>query len=258
MTDPLNPIRWKLWRSRQLHQQAIEVEAAHLESPNLCSFVQEQDRKGRLVYRVSEVSPTPALISLLVGDMANNLRTALDHLMFLLARPATEKEERAVAFPIVKSSKDFAGTRRNMPGVPKGVRTLVETLQPYHRRKWPETALLGQLQAINNWDKHRQLATAVASLEDSYMNLRAFGTTVTKEVHFRGKVKPGTAVARFELGHSQRGAVILIEPRLGYLLVFDDSMPSPIRRATVIATMADIGNFIEHDLLPRFDRFLDK
>ena len=253
---PLDSVRWKLWRAQQ-HVAAVHDTAHAFLKSDFYTFGTEQDRKGRLVLKVVEAQPMPPVLSVLIGDAAHNLRSALDHLMFLLARPRTEAQQRYVQFPLVDRRRKFAGTKGNMPGVARGVRTAVEQLQPYHRRKWPETALLGHIAVIDNWDKHRTLTTTATALEGSRLNLMISGnTSLQRQESFRGRVKPGAIVARFEMGYSEVGAEVQVNPELTLMPVFGDGMPKQIRGLPVISTLGNAGMFIENEVVPRFERFL--
>jgi hypothetical protein len=176
--------------------------------------------------------------------------------MFLLAQPRTETEERNVQFPLVDRRREFAKTKRKMPSVPRGVRTTVERLQPYYLRKWPETELLGRVSVIDNWDKHRKLTTTAAALEGSRLNLEISGaTSLRRQERFRGRIEPGTIVARLEMGHSEAGAEAYVDPEFTLVTVFGDGMPEQIRGLPVISTLRDAAVFIENEVVPCFERF---
>ncbi len=219
----------------------------------------EKGREGWIVVRIASVEPTPPILSLQIGDAAHNLRSALDHLLFRLAKPTTVWEERNVQFPLVNAQRDFAKTKRNMPGVARGVRTTVEMFQPYHHQSWPETALLGQLQAINNWGKHRSLMATVAAVQGSRILVRVSDsyTLVQQEFFpFHGPLKPGEIVTRFGMVESVIRVAGEVHPELTLTMVFDDKLPKAVRGAPVIATLESVGQFIEYGLLPKFERFL--
>lgn len=256
MAAPLDSVRWKLWRAQQ-HVEAVHDTAHEFLQSDFYAFGMEQDRKGRLVLKIVEAQPMPPVLSVLIGDAAHNLRSALDHLMFLLARPRTEAQERYVQFPLMDRRRKFAGTKGNMPGVARGVWTAVERLQPYHRRKWPDTALLGHISVIDNWDKHRTLTTTAAALEGSRLNLTINGSTsLRRRESFRGRIEPGAIVARLEMGYSEVGAKVEVNSELTLMPVFGDRMPKQIRGLPVISTLGNAGMFIENEVLPRFERFL--
>jgi hypothetical protein len=127
----------------------------------------------------SEVSP-PLRWSVLIGEIAHNLRSALDHIacqLALTSYPASDALFHATSFPIF-----LHGPRSNLPPRYKWTdgktalryikprhRTVLQGFQPYSRRDrdrpWPYPTKIAeprhhplwQLHEINNADKHRLL-----------------------------------------------------------------------------------------------------
>lgn len=228
----------------------------------------ELDRKGIGIYRVTRVDSPPPELAIHISEAAHHLRSSLDHLMWLLARPTTTKEESNVQFPLVRSwpafrgqhqtktVKGHRGVRHMMPGVPRGVRTLVERLQPYHRRKWPETALLGQLQAISNWDKHRTLMTTAGGTVSIQTTLRIVGRATFRYIDQRTPIlKPGAVLARFEVADFDNGTEVYMKPITTLVPIFDPAMPPEIRERPVYTVLHDCAGFIRTGVLPMFVRF---
>jgi len=200
----------------------------------------------------------PPMLSFMLGDCAHNLRSALDHLAFLICRPRTEREEASVEFPITSSYARFRSTRYKMPHAPRGYRTAVERLQPYHRRTNPESVALWHLQEINNWDKHRLLLTTAASLVDSNIEVTILrgSTSVVRIEKFRGLLKPGTVLSRVQVGESEAGAQVYVKPQLTVAPVFDDRMPKKIRGLSAPDSLARAAIFIEFTVLPALEPFV--
>src|SRR6059036_102474 len=98
---------------------------------------------------------------LLAGEAIQNLRAALDHLVF-----EKSGNNRRTQFPIFTDHCEFQVLgKRYMKGVPEPVRAFIEEAQPY--RFMPEHAAqhpLAQLSALSNLDKHRVLATVVSAV----------------------------------------------------------------------------------------------
>ena len=256
MGDTLQQIRWKLWRAREKSKEADDLCKDWLKS-DFCTFRLEQDRQGRLVMRIGDITPAPVEYVLLIGEIAHHLRSALDHLVYPLARPATRRAEDFVKFPLCSTRKRFGSQKaRALPGVPRGVVSLVESVQPYHRRKWPETRLLGQLQAIDNWNKHRALPIAASSIETSTFTIEVRGkTSITRQETFKGRVKPNKVITRLHPGESEAGSQIYCHPVLGVVPVFDEAMGKQVGGLGVRSVLNHTGFFIESEVLPRFERF---
>lgn len=258
-SDPL-PIEFsdilRKLRRADYHAEAFNGAAKDFWKSATYEAEPQRDRKGRFVYRVIRVDSPPPDLAIHVSEAAHHLRSSLDHLMWLLARPATTKREGDVQFPLVTRRARFATTKWRMPGVPRGVRTLVERLQPYHRRKWPQTALLGQLQAISNWDKHRTLMTTAAGTKSTEVAIRIIGRATLQNVeYFTPILKPNAILARFEAADVDDGTKVYMKPVTTVVPIFDPAMPPEIRERPVFATLHDCTNFIRDGVLPMFARF---
>jgi hypothetical protein len=260
MPNPVEDIVRKLDRAHD-HTHAFHRAANSFFKSHGYTCRAERDRNRRLVLRVVAVDDPPPLLGILIGEASYQLRSVLDHLMYLLAKPTTPKEERQVQFPLAKSRAEFLGlnghrgTKHMMPGVPNGVRALVERLQPYHSRKWPQTVLLGRLREISNWDKHRTLATTATRVHLTEPNISFEGEVTLRSVkNLRGILKPGAVLSRAEVTYGPHGKVKM-NPKLTVIPVFDNRMPKEIRGRPVISTLQDTQRFIE-DFLPMFEQFL--
>jgi hypothetical protein len=138
--------------------KAFEDEQAYL-------FESERELRSpkEAVYRcfaVEQKAP-PGHWPLLAGEAVQNLRSALDHLVYELSG-----NNRRTQFPIFTDRCEFQvlGTRK-LKGVSEAKRALIEKSQPY--KFMPEDAAhhpLAVLSSLSNLDKHRVLATVVSSV----------------------------------------------------------------------------------------------
>jgi hypothetical protein len=115
--------------------------------------------KRKYVSAMLKATKPPDWISLIVGDVLYNLRSALDHLVCQLAiRNGREDRCRCTQFPIFKSTpKKMSDFRDYIRPAGQDAMTIIEGLQPYKRGD-EETAAaedLWVLSELNNIDKHR-------------------------------------------------------------------------------------------------------
>jgi hypothetical protein len=105
--------------------------------------------------------PMPLHWPLLAGEAVQNLRSALDHLIY----EKSEGNERT-QFPIFVNPNDFAARAPGMmEGVPGSVRAIIESHQPYrHTSDEPALDALAELRTLSNLDKHKVLATIVSAV----------------------------------------------------------------------------------------------
>jgi hypothetical protein len=99
----------------------------------------------------------PESVSYMIGDCLQNLRSALDYLVWELCLAANGTPTENNAFPICESSESFKRLRaRRLQGIADEAATQIELLQPYHREQY-ETDPLWILNKLTNVSKHRRL-----------------------------------------------------------------------------------------------------
>jgi hypothetical protein len=178
--DPPFESAWLKWAQAIVHAQTLDadVEAwGQLNRNPVRAFRAEyQAKRHGFAIIIEELDPIPARWRLLLGDIANNYRAALDHLAWaLVSRGKTPPEtgalssaqEKAVYFPISQDRPGFNAEVR-VPASPKsrfkllGIRladsAVVRRAQPYHRgARRRQLHPLVLLAGINTGDKHRAI-----------------------------------------------------------------------------------------------------
>ena len=143
----------------------------------IATFCQERARlivrelvghgEERWVYH-GDTSKAPIDWSIRAGEVAYNLRSALDHLVWQLVKANSECPCAENEFPILgkRNKKIFA---KRLLGVSPAVKDYIASVQPYHPEATTSGDPLGQvaeglplLNEICNVDKHRHLVVANA------------------------------------------------------------------------------------------------
>lgn len=118
---------------------------------------------------VRGVAPMPQAVARSAGDALNQLRSALEHVVYAevahqIQRPLTPREARSIEMPAAAGADDFRAwlQRRSslaplQPGAALAER--IGDLQPFHRRE-PTEHPLRILVEHTNWAKHRTPAVA--------------------------------------------------------------------------------------------------
>lgn len=166
MLHPLNGSFAKLKRARK-HIQSLrrEVTVFLNHRPYTARF-EKDSRAGiiRLVARASKFSEPPIDFALLAGEVAHQLRSALDHAVYDLcslrySRPPTY---RRTQFPIFDTLAEYEKARRRMiKDIPRSASSLIKRVQPYHRKTAIREDPLWMLHDLNNTDKHRLIPIVV-------------------------------------------------------------------------------------------------
>lgn len=160
---------WLKWGRAVTHAQALEADIervaldSHREPFGTVTAKYDPKRHGFAMV-VEYVRPMPVEWNLMLGDVIGNFRACLDHVAWaLVLRGRTpnlsEKEARAVSFPIAKDGTKFRSMlTRQLPGVHDADITIVRRYQPYLRGKtrlrWHVLTLLDSMVKS---DKHREI-----------------------------------------------------------------------------------------------------
>jgi hypothetical protein len=155
----LTDAKLKLSRAKK-HLSTLRDELRRFRKSKPISARSERDPKrgGYLLHiRVRRVWP---VISLVLGDFLNCTRSALDQLVWSLAKLTLPYPEHTY-FPIldVNNSDNRRTFSRYTNGVPADAATIIESLQPYHRgdASAAHSDLLWRLHTLCAVDKHRRI-----------------------------------------------------------------------------------------------------
>jgi len=96
--------------------------------------------------------PAPLKVSRLIGYVVQDLRSALDYLVYELARFISKAVVDKTQFVIVDSEEEFRRNKWHLRGLTGEHITEFEGLQPYKGCQWT-----GMLRDLSNPDKHRHL-----------------------------------------------------------------------------------------------------
>jgi hypothetical protein len=157
------------------------------------------------IYQVRIYQEPPSELGVVVGEIAHNLRSALDHMARLLPiAPGKVRPERPT-FPIftlhdpdpTDTKRKYFSRNHQLQWVSPEAFAVVEGLQPYHSTDEPSGDPLAVLHDLWNWDKHNAIHIVAASLRPP----RIEGQIVTEGVTFapEGPVYDGQILGRVPL-----------------------------------------------------------
>lgn len=168
---PLDGPRLKVGRAEsEIESLRRAEEAFRRESKYEIVRRNENPKTGNCVYRVrTHGSNPPQELAVDIGEIAHNLRSALEHLVHQLVLLAGNAPTWGTGFPI---SLTKSGTRRKpvfdiqrldrLKGVLAKHQAMIEGLQPYKRGRGGKADALWRLHEINRFDKHRLLPVVAA------------------------------------------------------------------------------------------------
>jgi len=141
-----------------VHFKELEAQARLFLEANPCAPSRHLDPEdfNYIIYDFPPQPATPDNLAIVLGDVAHNLRSALEHIAWNLALQRTDNPQRT-GFPIFasvdrKKMENFKGLVKHIDPAPLRI---IEALQPYNRTNPPEMDELWVLDAIWNTDKHQ-------------------------------------------------------------------------------------------------------
>jgi hypothetical protein len=266
MPHPLDDPKAKLDRAYE-HGQALHDEAVRFLAQKPYRVIREIDpNDGSHVFRLKVDTPAPARLSVLVGDVAHNLRSGLDHLTWQLSLITTATPYDRTEFPIYINPGPGNGCFdpdgfQKIRDVPSEAQKIIESIQPYHRAV-PKDSELWILHQINRTDKHRILLATAAN-----------------RMHFRVPIIPGrgqepgfhpilydivTSPTMTTSAFDDGDELFRVRPHADLDeetepdMAFEVAIRIPRAPAlNAVRALSHIDKVICRDLLPQFERFFD-
>lgn len=156
-----------MWTSKVIRAKQIQLEL----QKELNTFFESQPYKistkidpqfKRLIYYLAKSDDVPVKLSLLTGDLIQNLRSSLDHLAYKLFKVGSDNgsEGRHVYFPITEDLHQYKKEKdTKTQGFDQKAKDLIDTIKPYKGGN----DILWKIHKLNNIDKHRLLVTVGSS-----------------------------------------------------------------------------------------------
>jgi hypothetical protein len=267
MMRPPENIFAKVQRARE-HLDAFRHEVKCFLLSNPQGLTSELAVKGDDIYEViigiAITKHPPVRLSILSGEIAYQLRSCLDHLVYSLSlrlAPST-KELKTVEFPIFASEESFRDTNKH--GIPKrgsglytirfidpAAQAIIEGLQPYKARQNAELHPLWVLHELCNIDKHRHLQFlgnpigAISILKDFYGPFQ-----VIRSEEFGGRpLKDGTVIAKVLIrGLPGFQRKVRVKGQVPGEVAFEEAIALPQKYASEV--LEDILTFVETQVIP--------
>lgn len=224
---PLDGAFLKLkWANHHLEtlQQAIQDWRNHNPYEIVGNIVREGDIRKYLI-TVKERIPVHSDFSLMVGDVCNNARSALDYglwELWLLTDPAFDQR---VYFPIFDSVGEFnKRAKRHIGNLTANQREIIEGLQPYNT----ENKTLSILRDLNNSDKHRRIQIFAVTAKSETFELETLkGYPAVGPVRYRiaerVETKDGAILAELEFPPDFIGTKVQVNSEFSFTLAFRGS-----------------------------------
>lgn len=171
MDHPLDDCRLKIARAKEQFD-ALRHEIADFSENNPYAATIKLDPQTRdEIFEAADPPRFKRSWGVLVGEIAHNLRSALDWLIHELVTEAGEEPHGKTAFPISETESSYLRIVRRrgvtyrdwlLAGVPDKLKERIDALQPYKRGELAYADSLLGLRYLTDRDKHRYLQPAYA------------------------------------------------------------------------------------------------
>ena len=252
------PLSKMVWAEINLDDLKKQIRA--FEQGDSYSLSVEYDAEHSLyVYRLKP-NDVPPQIAAMAGDVVNNLRGTLDHLIWAIARMNVEHPFNRTCFPIYPEKITTWLNRRTgkterrdntrevgrvCQSLPPEAIDVVRAFQPYERGDDPFKDPLNVLNDLWNMDKHRTIIPIAASAL-----LPLFGSHPGFSVRY---LNDGTVI--FHIPESANPKVNF-EPHISFRVAFPPTSPGD--GSPVADLLDDLYETVANDVVPAFAGFFPK
>jgi hypothetical protein len=208
-----------------------------------CSFRREDDLERQLHIITIKIKQIPDKLPLVVGDFLYCVRSALDQLVWALAKNPGSYP-KGTQFPIFETDYRRDKFLQYTAGIHPDAFAIIEDLQPYKGRDQAEVKshLLYRLNLLCNIDKHRRIPTDATALDFNFP-------------HFPRKFLPSVSFdhdAQMVIAPLRLKQYMALDPTGAIEVFFGDSFEG-VR--CNFDGLEQIHNFVTNVVIPRFARF---
>ena len=229
----------------QRHLETLQGEIRkYIRSEPITRSGKDDIEKGVHILRF-ELRDFPVKIPLLVGEIAYNLRSGLDHIAWQLSL-LSGRTPRNTAFPAHsnRTRRSECKFRSATQGIPCEAIEIIKSLQPYARGKNFKSHPLWQLNKLCNVDKHVSMAINSTEISIDYGP-----SDIAARVHFERIYQGVEVVIPLELKDK-----IYFNPREPKL-IFGFPIDKPSTPFEITGGITGIYEFVRDEVIPQFERF---
>jgi hypothetical protein len=205
---------------------------------------------GDAVFKLGKCSPIPEDFPLIIGDVLQNLRTALDHLVWQLILSNGGTPDSSSAFPISKNAQIYkSDSPRKIKGVAPEAMKMIDSLKPYGGGN---EDLFG-LHLLNNADKHRLLLICGAAHLSTSVQIELSPTPkefrIPVPFEWSYPLKDGAELYRI----TKETSLLKDDPKFTFRVAFGDA--EVMGGEPMLPPLQQLANLIDA-IITHFDKFM--
>jgi hypothetical protein len=248
---PMDAVRQKIARSAE-HLKAATQEIQKYIDEKPGDVVGEPEPNSNRPVLKFVAKPVPDLIPVIIGDAIQNLRSALDYLVWELVIAANGSPGDKHMFPISDTLDSFNNqiTRGRLDGLPADAITKIQGLQPYHLGKDAEQHLLRVLDTLCNINKHRRIVVLAPAAHYSRTEI----TSSISGISVQTTLTPRYDSAEIAVGPAPTvvGEEVEMKGNANYFVTFNEGITKGIE---ISQCVNQLWRFVDKEVVPRFEKF---
>jgi hypothetical protein len=175
----------------------------------------------------------------IIGEVLHDIRSALNHLVVVVAETPTGKTQ----FPCALTPNDYKSSWEMIDTVPTEYVAIIESVQPCQRGDIRLAVLdpLARLVTLNNRDKHHLLLVTLLGLQDTtgaFKSVWEHPGVQSVELHFSPMEDEAKILDVQFRGGEEQDMDVKNNPAIG--VVFDEPELPSVHRQSVLPILADI------------------
>jgi hypothetical protein len=253
------------------HFAELESEIATYLGGKPYRVVAQREASGQQVYRAFIDRDPPERLKVLIGDVCQSLRTALNQLAHVLATPTGGGDPPSgTEFPIFNAVGGYKAVDPKNPNRPargsgrfkvRGInpkaQAVIESLQPYHRANDPEEHELWIIHDLAIVDRHRKGLVTGTILQGASMGINEMHGGSLYVHHVGGGLRSGpfqngAEVARFS--YSGGSGPMRMNLNATFAVAFNPKGPG--RGAPVLDCLTGLRNYVRNIVFPQLEVFV--
>jgi|HubBroStandDraft_1064217.scaffolds.fasta_scaffold192752_1 hypothetical protein len=248
----LESVRQKVFHA-YMHLETLKSEMMRYFSTNPCAMVRDADSTPENpTFSFATRKPIPQRLPFIIGDCLQNLRSALDYLVWELVKAASNEPGKKNMFPVCLTAKSFEDALKSgrLDGIDVHAIALIDQVQPYHAG---ESDAPGQglfvLDDLTNINKHRHvLLTLIRSAPAADTQFAQIGDEMW------ALPSPTVLDPNTEFGSNLTPQQMEMH---GNLITFIALHEGAAENVEVILCLTGLISYVSNDLLPRFQIFFE-
>jgi hypothetical protein len=247
----LDSVRQKIFRAI-LHGKSLEPELMGYFDTNPGHMVRDEDAGADPpTFTFRSKGSVPARFGLIVGDCFQNLRSALDYLVWELVLAENNQPAENNMFPICSTPDAFKNAtkgRKRLLGVHPDAVALIESLQPYHMGKDWQKSIFWIIDEFSNINKHRRVLLTMLRASRTPIEIVEIGG----ELWGHGRLPIFDSDAKIAPLIPDATGQMKVDAQLIACVTFDEGRTKGME---ISGCTGECLNYVQNGVIPKFERF---